>query len=329
MACMLIEPQIRSATLCVDAGSEFLCSVEDFCTIMTRCVDNAIDKIDEIKHLKVNLANEVQPCFQAFRIAVEEAKNFVEKIDDFTFYCSREDRMMKVKIAVESGNFEPLEQLLAQLQQTLEQARQFHGQFQQDFQRSSSYSRAAANSCKDKAITARSKKIATRAIGGTFAAGTLAGGITVSVIAGVFTFGIGTIVGLSVTAAVLVGGGLLSSTVTGIVAQNFNTAENSLRALSEIFDYLVDGSFKLDDQVQQLQTIIKNIMTVVHDVDVNRREYSIESVSASLELLHTKNAGAHNTTSHCRAAMTALEQRVRNKFTPTTMRQCGNSVLHE
>ena len=310
----MIENDLRLATACVEAGGEFLEAIETLSQKMTRCVDNAIAKVDEIQHSKVKQASRVRPCFQQFRIAVENASSFVERFHDFTFYCSREDRMTKVLTAVRGYDFEPLEELIDQLQRCLAQAVQFYWEFEEAYNNSSKNSSDKAAECKHQAIKARNKKRATRAIGGAAAAGALGGGIALSVVVGVFTFGIGTAVGLGVTAGALGAGGVATSVVTGVIAKDFNDAEKAFRELSRIFDSLAGGAYNLYDNVLRLHTILEGIATVLEDIDVRRRGCRVESVCDALELLYEKNAVAYFTTASCRDSMKAIEQKVRDKM---------------
>ena len=320
-----MEEYLNSATRCVE-GSELCGPMHTFYTNMFRSTNNAISKIARIKSLNVQPDREVQHNFQQFRIAVENAHNFVSKIDDFTFYCSREDRITTAMNAVKSGNFGPLAELVDQLHETLRQAEEFHREFQQACQTSSLNSRAAAEFYKGKTTKARNKKRATGVIGGTAAAGAfsgvlVSGGIAASVLVGLFTFGTGAVIGLSLTAGALGAGGIVTTIATGAIVIKFRNTEKSFNELSEIFDYLVDGAFKLEDQVLNLQMQLRLIKTVLSDVDINRSGSRVESVCATLELLYNKNTEAHTKTSRCRDSMKALEQMVRSKVSPLPMWQ--------
>ena len=81
-------------------------------------------------------------------------------------------------------------------------------------------------------------------------------GITLSVIAGVFTFGAGTIVGLSVTAAGAAAAGVgsagASAAVTAHIASDYAETETAFRKLKEIVASLQKNRTELQQAVQGL-----------------------------------------------------------------------------
>ena len=312
MAAKKITEYVNSATDIVKEGSELLESIDAFTRKFTKSVDDAIAKIDKIKHSKVTQANKVRFSFQSFRLVVENASSYVDKVDDFNYYSSNNDKITRVKRAVRNGKFQPLKDLVDQLQQSLAKAQEFYDEFIKACNESSKDSSDEAAKCQHLAITARSNKRATRAIGGTAATAALGGGIALSVVAGVFTFGIGAVVGLSLTAAGLGAGGLVTSIATGVIAKDFNETEKEFRELSRIFNSLASGAFSLYDQVLQLHTIVKSISTVLDDVDA-KKECQVEPLCESLELLQMKTSVSFSTTTKCLKTMKATEEKVKGK----------------
>ena len=89
--------------------------------------------------------------------------------------------------------------------------------------------------CREKAREARNAKRLTKGIGsattGAVVAGSAAVGISTSIVAGAFTFGVGTVIGLVATAAVSgvvgIGGVAIGSVATHTVASSFKKAEDA------------------------------------------------------------------------------------------------------
>ena len=89
----------------------------------------------------------------------------------------------------------------------------------------------------------------TKAAGGLFTAGVVAGGIGASVAAGVFTMGIGTIVGVTATAASAGATAAVSAGTVGVtcyVASKFSKAEIKFRGFRDKFLFLKSQIFEID-----------------------------------------------------------------------------------
>ena len=91
--------------------------------------------------------------------------------------------------------------------------------------------------CQEKSRKARNAKNLTRGIGGATTAAVVAGGgVTTSIAAGAFTLGVGTVVGLAVTAVVSgvvgIGGITIGSAVTHNLASSYKKSEDIYKALS-------------------------------------------------------------------------------------------------
>lgn len=342
----MIEEYLHSAAADVKAGSELVDAVHTFCDKMTKSVDDAIAKVDEMKHAHVKQAKGVRPCLQQFKIALEIASSFIEKAHDFTYYYS-EERLAKVKTALTKGDLTALQRLLDQLKGTLAQAGAFHKQFTEEIDKSSESSNNEAAKCKHQAITARSKRKATEGIGGSAAVGAIGGGLALgglALLAGALTFGIGPAVCLGVSGA-LVGGGIATAGVTKYIAEDFDDTSKSFTELSKIFDLLASGASNLNSLVLELHTMLEVMATVIDDVEARgielasrphgfferhfprlRRklrklrgkpgydEARVEPVFDALDLLYKKRTVAYTATSSCHDSMKAAEKKLKHEI---------------
>ena len=129
----------------------------------------------------------------------------------------------------------------------------------------------AAGFCERKAVLANMQKHATRTVGGTVATGVfaagVAGGVAASVVAGIFTFGIGTIVGLSLTAAGSVAAGSGIAALTGVathcIAVDRQKLETEFRTLLRSFREVESHAMRVEDFINALQTIVELISNSV------------------------------------------------------------------
>ena len=152
------------------------------------------------------------------------------------------------------------------------------------------YCARAAGACSRMADEAKTKKNVTKAVGGTVAGGAIAAGtatgIGLSVLAGVFTFGIGTVIGLGATAVGAtvagIGTGVTAAAITHVVASDYEEAERNFRKIGQNFANLCDIAHRLDDFVLNLKTNLACTETLV--VQLESTVYN----SYQLSLAHTK-----------------------------------------
>ena len=134
------------------------------------------------------------------------------------------------------------------------------------------------------------------------------GGVTVSIIAGVFTFGIGTIIGLSLTAAGAAAAGLVTgvgtAVATGFIAKGFADTEKGFEELQSVFEHLVRAASSIKDAVDSVHIILLRTSTLIDDVEEHTNDCQhIASLIDAVELLWKRSSGAYNITSCCSATM--------------------------
>ena len=240
-----VEKHIRELTQCVEAGSELLDAINTFTSKAVRMIDDAVEKVDAIKHTEINVGSKVHFCSEDLKAAAKYSHVFVDKVDDLYWYCSRPEELARIKkdcLTKPNPDLTSLKALVSQLQRSLVQAEQGRQDFESACSSASKSSAEAAEESRHQAIRAQSKKRATRAVGGAVATTALVagvgGGVTASVIAGVFTLGIGTIVGLSLTAAGLATG-VGTAVATGVIAKDFADTEKGFEELQSVFDHFL------------------------------------------------------------------------------------------
>ena len=92
-----VERIIREFTQCVEAGSEFLDAFNTFTSKAVRMIDDAVEKVDAIKHTEIDVASKVHICSEDLKAAAKNSLVFVNKVDDLYWYCSRPEELARIK----------------------------------------------------------------------------------------------------------------------------------------------------------------------------------------------------------------------------------------
>ena len=259
---------------------------------------------------------------------VKEACNMVykmlDKIDNITYYCQRS----QIKGVIDGcdkrpTDFKPLECLLKKveqsLEQSLEQVERLHRELEGDCERASRSCTTAAGACRERAEEERTKKNITKAVGEMAVAGIVAA----SLVAGFFTFGMGTAVGLGLmgvagatlagatvgatvagvtagtTAGAKVAGVTAGATVAGaatgtaiatgihVLASKFEEAEDKFKNVASSFHSLSDESDKLNEVATKSYRHIQEIERVLQDIVAHRNSLSYKETIEIQQVLMT------------------------------------------
>ena len=206
------------------------------------------------------------------------AYNMLDKMDDITHYC--QSSMMTN--AIDGCNewppdFEPLEKLIEKIETSSNEAQKFYRELRSDCERAGRSCTTAAGACRRKAEEEKTKKNVTKAVGGTAAAGAIAtgvgAGVATSIIAGVFTFGIGTVVGLGLTAAGATVAGAATGTAiaagTHALASEYEKAGDKFNAAASSFNSLSTDSTKLFEFATRYYKNISNLKKILIDITID------------------------------------------------------------
>ena len=319
----VVEESVCALTKCVDAGSELLDATRKFATQTVSMVDDAIEKVDAIKHAKVAEASKIRGIVDDLQTATKYASTFVKKIDDLYLHCSREEDLVEMKEALMNSepDFGFLEDLVRQLERTLREAEEFLNEFTKVRDKASKDSSSAAEVCKHQAIRARSRRRATQAVGGTASAVVMAtgigGGVAASIVAGMFTFGIGTIVGLSITAAAATVGGLgiggTAAAVTAWAANDYHKAEKGFTEIQITFDSMADIASSVKAAVDRVHGQFLHFESLVGDVkDHKENAKKIESICKALDRLWKTYSECYQATSRCHEMVNEIVEKLEN-----------------
>ncbi len=316
----------------IDGFTKVADSVVLFSAKVATLVEDAIKKVDSLHATELQQCTEARRAFFELSEVYDIADTFVLKaVDSFECACD-ETETSRVKDETMHSNFGPLIDFILQLQRYLSEAGQLYVKLDEACNEASESSTRAAELCKVKTREARSKKRATRAIGGTVAggaiatgatggvaAGVAAGGVAASAIAGAFTAGIGTVIGLGITAVattvVGVGGGVGAAAITYFVAEDFEETEKNFRMYSENFDFLATSALTLHENVSGLHRRLEALATYVDEVESSRNHQEVaRSVCRAVDLLHRRSKESFDVLSECRETVRVKASELRLKL---------------
>ena len=266
-----------------------------FCTLD----DSRISATSLARHsIRVNLGTATRNAFY-----------FVNKIDEFMLYAQDSERMAKVTADVTQGNFGELDLLLRQLSDCLEQSMNYYAIFQESCNQAKKECETGAEICASKSRETRLSKKKTQIKGGVLAGAGLsgavavaAGGTVASVVAGIFTAGIGTVVGLAVTAGVtavtLGGAGTTAAIATAVVANNYDDLIEKFHRLGRAFGIAADSADQLIETVSDFKYSVDTAHWHVSTIQWSYERRSFQNVCSVLNELSTKCRSIYyNTTS--------------------------------
>ena len=240
-------------------------------------VSSVIVKINDLDINESELKQKLRECVEKLETAGTSANTFIESTRNFFTYADLDpDQEATIKEYYRTGNYKGIKSHINKVQVLLEQTHKCYEEFMKKFEAAKASCDDIVGNCDTKKVAARNKKIATRVIGSSAAvagagavgaAGVGAAGVTASLVAGFFTFGIGTIVGLAITGAAVGTVGLVTTGTAGVttylVARNFEKLEKTFRDLSNEFvkvaTDITDLGSNMDKVLQKLKTTGNNL----------------------------------------------------------------------
>ena len=215
----------------------------------------------------------------------KQSATYAEAVTDLCWFGHDEERVKRIKEKVLSDDFGELDDFLSHLKTFRDTSEKSYESLNKELKDIISTAQKVAQACRKEAEKESRKKKTTRAVGGSAAAGALAAGaatgVALSVVAGVFTFGVGTIVGLALTAAGTAVGGATIAAGTGIathaIASHFAESEKRLMELSQSFDEVMSCASSMDHAVRSLNVQLESISTNLSNVSTTKTSHEVRS----------------------------------------------------
>ena len=294
-----------------------------------------LQAVKEAGHEEIQDIYQVKDALHRLTSVVEAAYEFLDKVDDIFYYCQSDSMEEAIReLSCSPPDLNPVRDLLSLLGNSLEKAESIrkYSELVEACNVASQSCREAAEMCARKETDSQNKKGITKGVGGTVAGVTLAGGtaaaaggvaaggIAISAVAGAFTFGIATIVGLGVT-AVAVGvvglGGLATGVGTAVathhIAKKYQESEENFRRIRAEFDVLLDFAYDLKEGVAQVHTTQVNISAKVNNVKDSTDKENITLIRETLKRLEKACTNSYATTSACRDEVKSKMKELKSK----------------
>ena len=157
------------------------------------------------------------------------------------------------------------------------------------------------------------------ALAGATATGLVVGGVVLSGIAGFFTFGIGTVVGLSLVgggAAVAGGAGAIGAGLTAASANSLYKVSEELQKLKEQSKAMSDDATLFDAEVINLQSNIEQTVTILKRLEQRSNELVMKEevtivVCQTLDRLDNSAESLNESVAKCKGVFEELEEQLK------------------
>ena len=245
--------------------------------IMTSAIEEAnILVTDEsvLKDQHRELAQKLERAKTSANSFVSSAENFLDRAN------LDQEQEATIKEYYKKGNYEEIKKYITQVQQHFTETQKYYTKFREEFDAANFSCTDMIKACHDKKTDASTKKIGTRVLGG---GATLAGvstmGIALSAVAGVFTFGTGTVIGLAVTGAVTGTAGLS----TYYYADNFEKLEEAFKNLGSKFENMSLCITNLEMDMNKIIEELNSADELLKNLSVNHLTTEQGSIMSELE----------------------------------------------
>ena len=249
------------------------------------------------------------------------AISLIDSIDKLSSYGKDEARRETVREALQQRNFEPLREYLSVLLRSTSQAQQSNKGFEKVCSSARESCQDAATECLQKSAQAKSNKTTSRVVGGTATAAVLgtgaassvaATGIVISAFAGLLTLGVGTVVGLIVTAAASGTVGLTVGTGAAIAthcfASGYKATGKTFAELADTFKSLSSASVTTLTHLSIVGAKLDTFKKAADDVEYCRTDNQVDSISVSFDYLFQQFTECSAVIASCRIKLRSLIQ---------------------
>ena len=272
-------------------------SVIKFETKVTELLDQVSQKVDRLRYSKANHTVVLRKIYRDLSSTDATAQLYTKVVEDVCWHGTRKKRIKQIKEGLKSDkkNLDPLNDYIDQITRCLSRTSEFYECFDKCCKDLIKAASKEARKCSEDAISAKKWKKGTKVAGGIASATAIGTGVAASIVAGVFTFGIGTVIGLGVTAVGATTAGVGGAVATVKAAKSYQELEDLLLEMEKYFVQVEDNASKAKKLLENVNTAeIMHIRVLLSDV-VNSKEHhmTILSVVDSLELLYERIKDLH------------------------------------
>ena len=274
---------VEIVTLVVSAVEDVTGLIADLAHELAEFTKKTLKAIEDTKRGVKNCkeSSDTAKCLKVLKEIAHKSYNYVIAVDELCSYGAQIDHVIQ---AIKNGDFLELNGFFSKLLEYLIKCETAHQPVQEAYNVIEQTAQKAADTCKTEAEEAKRKeskvkKRGVAAVTGTMALAT-ATGVILSVFAGVATFGVGTVVGLAVTAAgTFAAGGFVSAATLrathGITAAKLEQLRKEYELLKEVYTELqtvatsvLDKTYKMRSHLNAIHRKIERVkkLKVSHEV---------------------------------------------------------------
>lgn len=237
--------------------------LNSFSSWIVKIVQSAIDRVNSLDSDERELKRKLQKCKTKLRNAQTYSHTFVDRVQSF-FRLADLDRTQAqdMKKAVRNGNKRSLRNYITRIRDCLKQCQLRYEEFLEKYNEAKTLCETVGRECEVKKSEANRNKTLAKVVGG--GVGALGLGAPIAAAAGFFTFGLGTVAIVSVTAFIGAGTAGVAGITAHMAAQKFNKLEVTFKALCQDMDKL---NTEVDDLGPSMIVIERMLVTTSDDTE--------------------------------------------------------------
>lgn len=295
--------------------------------IFLRALNSFITVADKPKAVARESRLDVKNVIDELKQAVHKYYLFVDNINDFFMYGRDESRMKRINQGIERDDCRELHDFTDRLKRYLAAAERYYEESSTALERVRTTSKKGAEDSRVHSSEAKTKKNVARVVGGTAAAGTIAAGgsvaaaatagVIVSIAIGVCTGGVGTVVGVTLTAVgSFVGGVALGTSIgagTHVIASEFKELEKTFNGLTDSFNKVHRSATSVLDKLMTMNDALDAISRNIDDVNYVREHHRVTATLRSeMDRLRERFNACYSQTSKYIEPLKTVEGKLKN-----------------
>ena len=317
------------------AVREMTGALDQFVDIVLKVHNATIMALDLLDSESVTTSEECTEAILSITEVTELAYQFIDKIDYLNYHLHTPAFKCEVEKMTSKEHLQRLLNILSKTTKAMSDAEEIYTNLKGKCGKVAPNCSKAEQFCHNKANTARRDSNITKGIGGAasgtaLALGTAGAvgtavttvGVSISIVAGFATFGIGTLVGLGITGAVagtvsvgVIVAGAGGAVVTHVVASNFIKAEKTFKEFTQQFDDLCRHAIKVHSFTENVSTSLKRMQTFVEEIQLY--DYDCHDMSRcqdELLRLHQVAIDMHRKTSSIKERLQCEKSKLAEKI---------------
>lgn len=299
----------------IEDGLNLVCLLAAFLDEVTTVVSDSIVECKVLQDQKVDCGGWNKTIYDDLQRVTNEASKYAGNVHELCRCGCDKARNEDIRKELRRGDLTKLTEYIRKQTECIAKCEKSHQVTQERISELISDAQKAAGYCERKAKEAERATENTVVVGGAATAGTgaavLVGGVAASIVAGIFTAGIGTVVGLAATAASTAAVVGVGGAATICVATVFYKTEKKFRGLQRSFEHAQSCAMRVQDLTCTLKMLVESISNAV-DIATPISKY--KNTSDLVEAFDWLCAAFGESTSTYRQKLFAIDSELKTKF---------------